>query len=139
MIALASLLSFLGMANARDFAEGQLWSYKNRPGEDGSRVLINKVETDPQLGRVFHISVSKVRVKNPRAAGGVTSELPHFPVSKSTLEQSVVKLMGTSKPNPAYLEGYTEWKRAVDSGTGGVFTIPVAEIISAVERVVNQP
>src|SRR2546428_9711792 len=42
-------------------------------------------------GKIFHISVNKVKVKNPRLVGGVTSELPHFPVSQTTLEKSVTK------------------------------------------------
>jgi hypothetical protein len=50
--------------------EGQVWSYKTRPGEESSRVLINKIEAMPKLGKVFHISVSAVKVKNPQIAGG---------------------------------------------------------------------
>jgi hypothetical protein len=44
-------------AFAQDFAVGQIWSYKNRPTEAGSEVLINKIEDDPKLGLIFHISV----------------------------------------------------------------------------------
>lgn len=135
---LTSLLSFLGIANASDFSKGQVWAYKTRPGEEKSTLLINKVESHPKLGKIFHISLSGVKVKNPRFAGGVTSELPHFPVSQTTLEKSVTKLLRKSQPNTEYVEGYKEWKRAFDDGKAGIFTITVSEIVDVVETTVNK-
>jgi hypothetical protein len=133
-----SLASFFGLAQARDFTAGEVWSYRARPGEEGSTLLINKVESDQKLGSIFHISISGVHVKNRQAASGETTELPHFPVSKETLEKSCVKLVGTAKPNQQYLEGYNEWKQAFDQGHAGVFTISVAEIIAVIETAVNK-
>jgi hypothetical protein len=132
-----SLLSFFGIASAQDFAEGQLWNYKTRPGENGSQVLINKVEIDPKLGKIFHISVSGVKVKNPKIAGGFSTTLPHFPVSEETLKKSLTKFNGKSQPNPEYYEGYMTWKSAFDKGEAGVFTIDVADIVGVVEKAIN--
>lgn len=120
-----------------DFAEQQVWSYQTRKGEERSTVLINKVENDPKLGQIFHISIANVRVKNPREPSGISNELPHFPVSKQTLETSCTKLAGESAPNPEYLDGYNEWKRAFDQGRAGVFTGTVAAIIQIVEDALN--
>jgi hypothetical protein len=125
-------------ALAQDFKEGQVWSYRTRPEEPGSTLLINRVESDAKLGSIFHISVSGVKVKNRRAPSGLTNDLPHFPVSRKTLEDSVVKLVGTSAPNPAYREGYATWKQAFEAGNAGIFTISVAEIVGIVEKTVNQ-
>ena len=136
-----SVISFLFImpdALAQEFKEGQVWSYRTRPNEQGSTLLINKVESDAKLGSIFHISVSGVKVKNRRAPGSVTQELPHFPVSKKTLEDSVIKLVGSSAPNPAYREGYATWKQAFDAGKAGIFTISVAEIVGFIEKTVNQ-
>ena len=133
-----SLLSLFGFARAADFTEGQVWSYKARAGEEGSTLLINKIESHPKLGPIFHISISGVRVKNPRAPTGVTTNLPHFPVSKKTLDESVTKLVAKSKVNPDYLEGYGQWKSAFDNGDAGIFTISVQEIVGVVETAVNQ-
>ena len=138
LILFTSLLSFFGIANAADFAKGQVWAYKTRPGEESSMLLINKVESHPKLGKIFHISLSGVKVKNPHFAGGVTSELPHFPVSQTTLEKSVTKLLRKSQPNAEYVEGYKEWKRAFDQGKAGIFTITVLEIVDVVETTVNK-
>src|SRR5262249_14963687 len=140
--AVAALLLVLSLlmsqAQATDFAEQQVWSYRTRKGEEGSTLLINKVENDPNLGQIFHISVAKVRVRNRHAPSGVIDELPHFPVSKQTLEASCTKLVGKSAPNPEYVEGYNEWKRAFDQGKAGVFTISVAEIVQIVEDTLNR-
>jgi len=133
-----SLLSIFGIANAADFAEGQLWAYKTRAGEDKSTILINKIEAHEKLGKIFHISVDGVRVRNPRVKGGVTADLPHFPVSEETLKKSVTKLIGKRAPNPDYEPGYQTWKEAFDVGQAGIFTISVAEIVTVVEVAVNK-
>lgn len=136
---LMSLLSFLRIASAQDFTEGQVWSYKTRKGEESSRVLINKVETNPKFGKIFHISVSGVKVKNPRISGGISTNLPHFPVSEETLKKSLTKLKGKNQPNPDYYEGYQTWKSAFDKGNAGIFTIDVADIVGVVEEAINKP
>jgi hypothetical protein len=100
--------------------------------------LINKVESDAKLGSIFHISVSGVKVKNRHAPSGVTQDLPHFPVSKKTLEDSVLSLLGIATPNPEYREGYITWKQAFDAGNAGIFTISVAEIVGFIKKTVNQ-
>jgi len=138
LVIIMTLFSIVGHAQASDYSEGQVWAYKTRPGEEKSTVLINKVESNKKLGRIFHISVSRVRVKNKHIEGGITSELPHFPVSEETLKKSLTKLVGKSKPNPDYIEGYNTWKEAFDAGQAGIFTISVSEIIGFVEETVNK-
>lgn len=140
ILLLATLTPLLTMTDilAQEFKEGQVWSYRARANEPRSSLLINKVEFDAKLGSIFHISVNVVKVKNPRAPGGITEELPHFPVSRKTLEMSVLKLIGTKVPNPSYLEGYATWKQAFDAGSAGIFTISVEEIVGFIEQTVNQ-
>lgn len=139
LAAIMSLLSMFSVAKAADYAAGQVWSYKTRPGEENSTVLINKVETDAKLGKIFHISVNGVKVKNRHVAGGISTELPHLPVSEKTLKKSLTKLIGTQAPNPNYIEGYKTWRAAFDAGNAGVFTISVSEIIGFVEKTMNEP
>ena len=139
LLLIMSLLSFFGIASAQGFAEGQVWSYKTRKGEESSRVLINKIESHPKLGKIFHISVSGVKVKNPRIAGGISTDLPHSPVSEETLKKSLTKLLGNSQPNPDYREGYQTWKTAFDKGEAGIFTIDVADIVGVIEQAINKP
>jgi hypothetical protein len=138
LVAIMSLLSILGLAKAAEYSESQVWSYKTRPGEEKSTVLINKVESHEKLGKIFHISVDGVKVKNPHIAGGISTELPHFPVSEETLNKSLTKLNGKRSVNPDYLEGYKTWKAAFDAGEAGIFTISVSEIVGFVEETINK-
>lgn len=137
LISIMSLLSLFGLAHAADYSEGQVWQYKTRQGEENSTVLINKVETNEKLGNIFHISIDGVKVKNSRVTGGISSELPHFPVSEETLKISLTKLIGKKAPNPDYLEGYNTWKSAFDAGGAGIFTISISDIIGIVEDAIN--
>ena len=116
-----------------NYGERQKWAYKTRPGEESSTVIINKVEAHPKLGNIYQISVTGIRIKNPAGQRGVQVELPHFPVSLTTLEQSLTNFIGQTKPTPGYLDGYNEWKAAFDQGNAGIFTITVAEIVDIVE------
>jgi hypothetical protein len=109
---------------------------QTRVGEEESTLLINKVEDHPKLGRIYHISVSKVTIK--AAPDAVTHDLPHLPVSRQTLELSCTKLVGRSEPNPMYLPGYQMWKQAFDGGHAGIYTIPVAEIVDLAEKMLQK-
>ena len=125
-------------AFAQQFSEGQIWNYRTRSEEAASTFLINKIEVETELGEVYHISVFSVQVKNQHAPGSVSTELPHIPVSRTTLELSVTTLVGQSPANPDYVEGYATWREAYQAGSAGTFTVPVAEIIGFIESTLNQ-
>ena len=109
---------------------GKLWEYKTRPGETGSTLTIVKVDRDPKLGDIFHISIVGVRIKGLQ---GVLTELPHAPVARETLDKSVTKLSKANISFPDFRPGYAEWI----SVKGGVFNVTVAEIVSFVEKAVS--
>lgn len=138
LVLIMSLLSMFSFAKAAEYSEGQVWSYKTRAGEEKSTVLINKIETNEKLGKIYHISLNEVKVKNPHIAGGFSNDLPHFPVSEETMKKSLIKLVGKSAPNPGYLEGYNTWKVAFDAGEAGIFTISVSEIVGFIEDTINK-
>lgn len=121
-------------ASAQPYRAGQVWEYHTRPGEAGSLLKIVKVDVDPQLGEIFHLRVIGVKVMNPNTPGKLSTELPHVPVSRKTLDSSVTRLSHATAAFPDYREGYAAWKRACDAGGAGMFTIPVAEITSVVEE-----
>ena len=130
------LLAMSAIAKASDYQAGELWSYKTRPGDDESLVLIDRVETVPKLGTIYHISVLRVHLPNPKDESRRLVDLPHFPVSKQTLDLSVIELVGKRAPLDAYLPGYAEWKRAFDAGEAGVFTIAVSDIVGMIETAI---
>jgi hypothetical protein len=105
------------------YAEGQVWHYRTRPGEEGSVVAIRRVEAVPEaraLGPVFHVSL--IGVKLGDRFGTV---IPHLPVSRETLDASVTRLAKGRYELPPFEEGIAEWRAA----RGGVFTLDLAGIV----------
>lgn len=126
------LLSILGarvaLAQADRYAEGQVWEYRTRPGDEGSILKIQKIETDgafEKLGPVYHISVIGFKLSNP----AVVPVLQEAPVTRATLDASVTRLSTRTDAFPDPTEGITGWRKA----KGGVYTIPVAQIIEGTE------
>lgn len=105
------------------YSEGQVWEYRTRPGDEASRLKIQKIETlpgDRDRIPVYHITIVGVNLGSESIAGVIQ----HAPVSKQTLDASVTRL-SDSKVDLSAEEGIDEWRRA----DGGVFTITVAEIV----------
>lgn len=111
---------------------GQVWRYHTRANESQSRVLVQRVESDAKLGELVHIRVTDVHLKGPK---GPITVMPHVPITSTALRGSVTELESRGNPVPSdYLEGYALWKEAAASGKGGAFTLPVADVIDAVQE-----
>jgi len=117
---------FLGapaMAQANDYAVGQVWEYETSPQDQGSLIRIQAIETigpESKPMEVFHISMINIHL----ADGSLIPEIQHLPVSRETLDSSVTKLSDNRATFPDYREGLERWREA----NGGVFTITLAEI-----------
>ena len=117
---------------------GQVWNYNTREGEEGSRIFIVRADPDEKLGTIYHIYVDGLRIKNPHSASGSQDHLPHSPVSEKTLDDSVTSLaIENALDLPDVSEGYKTWKEAFDNGQGGIFTIPVSQIVQYIEDIVT--
>lgn len=134
----AVLIVVMGASAEHKYGVGQVWTYHVRPGDESSTLQINKIEQDPRLGAIFHISVFGVHISGSRLTGNIASELAHLPVSKQTLDASVQALSSDPYRQVAYEQGYSVWRQAFDSGHAGVYTITVAEIISTAEQAIAQ-
>src|SRR5687768_7392447 len=91
-------------SNADDgskFATGQVWKYKNRPGEDSSTLTILRIEYYAQ-DTIVHIRVDGVNVYSPKAMGGYTHSLLHLPYSPEALRKSVTVLQGKTDQIPDF-------------------------------------
>ena len=116
-------------ASPQDYAVGQIWEYKTRDGDEGSLLKIQQVEDSPALkkmGPIYHISVVGFRLANAQ----VTPVLPHAPVSRETLDASVVRLSRAQVAFPDHAEGVRAWREA----EGGVYTIPVSLIVDLLDK-----
>ena len=105
------------------YAAGQVWEYRTRAQDSGSLLKVQQVETDPAGKPIYHISLIGIHVQGLRG-----EEAQHLPVSRETLDASVTRLSSSRAPFPDPSEGITIWRDA----HGGVFTIPVAEIVDVI-------
>jgi hypothetical protein len=122
---------------AHPFAPGQVWIYRTRPNEEGSRLIIGSV--DVVSGEtVVSVCVTGARIRNPRRPDGIQEMLPHTPVAAATLVACVIELCGEAEVPAEFAEGYQVWREGVEWGNSTFFTIPVAEILTLAEQVAPQ-
>lgn len=133
-IAILFLLSF-SCAKKDQYSVGQQWNYKTRPTEKSSTLTILKIEEYPETGKVIHISISGLKIKNPASPTGFAEYFSHIPISEEALDKSVTTLKSETgkKPDSLEMDGYSYWKE-FDKGDAGIFTIPVSEIVSTMEK-----
>lgn len=130
------LLLFSSCTKKDQYRAGQEWNYKTRPTEKNSILKILKIEEYPETGKVIHISISGLKIKNPASPTGFAEYFSHIPISEEALDKSVTTLKSETgeKPDSLEMDGYSYWKREFDKGDAGIFTIPVSEIISSMEK-----
>ena len=118
-------------------AAGQVWTYETRPEEPDSRAVIGRIEKNMGAnGVVVHVRLEKVRVKNPHVEGGSTTVISHIPITQDALRKSLRSFEGRAKV-PDLSEGYATWRKEYDSGSGGVFTTSLADVVRFIENAIN--
>ncbi|MFS4430425.1 hypothetical protein [Chryseobacterium sp. S90] len=129
-------LLFFSCTKKDQYRAGQEWNYKTRPTEKSSILKILKIEEYPETGKVIHISVSGLKIKDTSSTTGIADKFTHIPISEEALDKSVTTLKNETgkKPDSLEMDGYSYWKREFDKGDAGIFTIPVSEIISSMEK-----
>ena len=126
------------MQSNEKYKEGQVWSYKTRENESNSKIYIVKIEYNKTIGKIYHIYIDNLNIKNPYQKSKIQNNLSHSPVSEKTLDDSVIKIVTAKYENNINIsDGYVAWKEAFDDGKAGVFTMPVNEIIQCIEDVAN--
>ena len=139
---LKRILGLLGImsdsSDTSNYEVGQIWSYKTRPEEEGSVVYILKIDMDKDAEKIFHVRIEGVKVRNPYVKGGIQSNLPHVVISEAALNKSLKSLVRVVRAVPDYSDGYAVWRKALDEGEDGVFSIPVSEIVEAIEKTINE-
>lgn len=117
---------------------GQVWSYKTRSGEEKSYFIVLRVEDDAKLGKIVHIAVRGLRMKNPRSPDGISDEVNHMPFSEEAINKSALTLLKVKTDLPDYEEGYQMWREAFDAGNAGIYTITLAEAVRVMEATLKQ-
>jgi hypothetical protein len=127
---IALLLAMPLLASAADLQQGQVWSYKTRPGEANSTLTVLKIEQYKDLGRVVHIRIDRIQMTNP-LKGNVVTDIPHLPFKEVAVQKSITKLISQSSTVPAFQEGYDTWKAAYMQGQAGAFETTVGATLDA--------
>jgi cyclopropane fatty-acyl-phospholipid synthase-like methyltransferase len=100
--------------------------------------VILKIETYPKLGKIIHIAMRGLKMKNRRSPDGISEDVNHMPFSEKATEKSGLKLLKEKVDLPDYAEGYRLWREAFDAGQAGIYTNTIAEAVSVMEATLNQ-
>lgn len=120
--------------SASPYAVGQLWRCQGRSDGERPVLLINRIDQHPLGGEIMHVTIREAKIRHPALPGGMMTAMPHVPVIGQVFERSGAELIGQDTPDPAYIEGYQQWKQAFDAGNAGSYGIAVAEILGIVEN-----
>lgn len=113
---------------------GQIWGYQTRPHESESCVVLRKVEELPNLGRIWHVSLFDLVVKNPTVPEKPIKYIMHIPIKEDQLLASLTEKLDREVPEKDWQQGYDLWR----SNRGGVFDVPLQECVNIMEESVNQ-
>lgn len=118
------------------FVPGQSWSYRSRPGEENSRVVVLSVEA---VGGtlVVHVRVEGLKRIARSESDQITDTIPHAALFEHQLKSSVIELVETRQPQPPMPPEYIRWKEREPSSSH-VYTGGVAEMITWTEEVARQ-
>jgi hypothetical protein len=119
------------------YSPGQVWTYRSRPGEEQSRMVVLRVDKKEPLGFIIHIQVDGIAIKSTSAPDGYARTISHLPFSVASIDASVIKMERVG-PVPDFDEGYRTWRDAFDQNKAGVWTTTIAGAISAMESALNQ-
>lgn len=146
LLAVLRVIGLLGLASCQKhpaqltegkserFTVGQVWSYKTRPSESASRLVIGRIDSiDGQ--NVIHIKITGLMLKNPLRPGLPQSQLNHAPISETALLNSVIAKVEDKVDLDGFQDGYDEWHSAFKRGKGGWYTESVADIPDTIEQV----
>lgn len=147
-IGLGLCLNLAGMAvpvsgsetmQKHDYVAGQVWTYSTRPIDLKSTLTVLKVDEFPKVGKIIHIRIDDVNLKNSGAPGGVSHQVGHIPIAENALSKSTIKLLKSDAPiKDTDLEGYKIWRSAFDQGKAGAYSISVADAVDTIEVVLNK-
>ncbi|ADV66538.1 hypothetical protein [Deinococcus maricopensis] len=119
------------------FQAGQVWAYRARPQDRGATLTVLRVDVHPRLGTLVHIRLDGLNLRNPYTPGGVQTDVPFLPLSARALESSVTFNLRDDAPTGDFQNVYDEWRAAFDDGDAGVWSLPVRDIVDALEDAIR--
>ena len=121
------------------FRAGQVWRYRTRPGEEGSRMIVGRVEQSARGDVFVHVQLDGLDILNPQAPSGRSTMIQHLPIAEAPLAASVVEMIAEDAAVEDFEEGYLLWRESYVAGNGGVFALELAEIVGVMEQTITTP
>jgi hypothetical protein len=90
-------------------------------------VTILQIDGDGEA-TIVHVAVSVVSLPCQSEAANIG----HLPFTIAAVQASVTSLENAQVPLPDYREGYEIWRAAHESGSAGVFNVPIAEAVAGI-------
>lgn len=133
----AAMLSAASAAQPT-FAVGQEWSYPTRKAEVDSRLVIQRIDDHPKLGRIIHVGILGAKLRLRPDEPPLAWTIGHMPFPEAVLRKNVTKLeSATSVAAFADFEkSYAGWKVDADAGKKQFWTAPVAKAIDSLETMI---
>ncbi len=119
------------------FQVGQIWSYKTRPNEPDSRLVINKVELGDRLTVIVHVRIEGLKFKNDKLPNKPQDVFSSLPFGESALKLSAIKIVGQQSPKADFQSAYQAWRKNYESDRAGIWDKPVAQTLDLVEATFN--
>lgn len=133
LLACCLMLGVAGGAFAETYTVGQIWSYKTRPQEPNSTLMILRIDNTSKRGQVVFIGLRDIRIRHPN--GNIVATMSPLPFTKDALDKSVIKLVGKTDKLMRSDFGYQKWKEAQLAGkTPITYDKPVAEMVNLLEN-----
>ena len=135
------------MASLKDtndsvYQPGQEWSYKARSGEEGSSLVICKVETHSKMGTIINVSLRGMNIKNPLQKSGFSDVITHLPFTEEAIDKSVINVLDRNHKLPEDLQedfqqAYDDWRAAFLEGKANILSSTLAETLDYIESSIN--
>lgn len=124
------------LTGMKDFAPGQRWTYRTRPGEETSTLLVLGRDQNAEGLVAVSLKVEDISLRPP--IGGTITELQHAPFAEEVLRQSVLELLQENVALPADLGSYEAWRLAFETGEVGAFDLALADTLDLIDRATGQ-
>jgi hypothetical protein len=118
------------------FRAGQVWRYRTRPAEEGSRMIVGRVELSARGDVIVHVQLHGLDIRNPQVPSGRSTVIQHLPIAEAQLLASVLEVTAEDGVVQDFEEGYALWRESYLEGKAGVFTLGLAEIVALMEQTI---
>lgn len=122
---------------SEDLRPGQRWTYRTRPGERESTLVITAIDADARLGNIVHVRIDDVRLKTKHSRTGEATCIGHAPIAEEAILPELVECV-EHDVEIGDKGGYGIWREGFDRGDAGIWTHAPAEVVHMIEEAMSR-